>query len=180
MRLCQRMFGSGRCVVLNSGFCVLEAIAELLRQGVYAASLIKTQHFWPKHVKGQEIFDQMNDKELGQCEAQHGVVIINPFTIFALQEQKYVLMKMSSYGTMERQGKELRQAIIANGKLTTTKFQYPEVIVNHYKYRHMVDNHNSYRHAPISLEETWATSTWTHHVLAFLLAITKVNMGLWI
>jgi hypothetical protein len=130
--------------------------------------------------QGSRNYRPVEDKELGSCEARHGVLVDTPFTVFALKEQKYVLMMMSTYGTMERKGKETRRAIMVDGKLTTTKFQYPEVVANHYQFRHVVDDHNSRRHAPISLEETWATSAWPHRVLAFLLAITEVNMGLWV
>jgi hypothetical protein len=41
-------------------------------------------------------------------------------------------MMMSTYGTMEGKEKEARRAIMVEGKITTTKFQYPEVIANHY------------------------------------------------
>jgi hypothetical protein len=43
----------------------------------------------------------------------------------------------------------------------------------------MVDSHKARHHAPISLEETWATSKWTHHVLAFVISIMEVNMLPW-
>jgi hypothetical protein len=92
LQLYRRMFGLGRCVVLDSGFCVPDAIVELQGQGVYAALLIKKRRFSPKHIKGQEIIDRLKDNDSGTCEAQHGVLVDTPFTIFALKEQKYVLM----------------------------------------------------------------------------------------
>jgi hypothetical protein len=179
LRLCSTMLGSSRCVVLDSGFCVLKAIIELRRNGVYAASLIKKRRYWPAHVDGQEVIDRFNFEEIGFCDARHGNLGGIPFTIYGLKEQKYVLMMMSTYGTLLRQGKETKRTIVNDGLLKIYKFQYPEIVANHYKFRHMVDDHNARRHAPISLEETWATSTWTHRVLAFLIAITEVNMLLW-
>jgi len=41
MRLCQPIFGSSRIVVADSGFCILKAIVELRKKGVYMSALIK-------------------------------------------------------------------------------------------------------------------------------------------
>jgi hypothetical protein len=67
---------------------------------------MKKRRFWPKRIKGQAIIDRLKDKDLGTCEERHGVLVNTPFTIFALNEQKYVLVIMSLYGTMNRKGKE--------------------------------------------------------------------------
>ena len=44
--------GSGKLVVLDSGFCVLQGLVELKKLGVFAHALIKKCRYWPKHVKG--------------------------------------------------------------------------------------------------------------------------------
>jgi hypothetical protein len=98
-----------------------------------------------------------------------------PFHIYAMKEPEYTMMMMTSYGTLERFGKVTKRKL-NNGDVKT--FQYPEVIANHFRYRHMVDDHNSKRHSPISLEVVWATKEWEKRVLAFLLAITEVNVML--
>ena len=50
----------------------------------------------------------------------------------------------------------------------------------HFTYRHMVDDHNNLRHSTPTLEDTWITKTWEFRVFAFLLAITEVNLYLYI
>ena len=40
-RLCKSIFHIGMVVILNSGFCVLRAIIELKKRGVFASALIK-------------------------------------------------------------------------------------------------------------------------------------------
>ena len=40
----------------------------------------------------------------------------------------------------------------------------------------MIDNHNSLQMHPLSMEETWMTARWPHHVFCFLLAMTVVNI----
>ena len=58
------------------------------------------------------------------------------------------------------------------------KFQYPEVVRNHFIYHHSVDDHNNKRHSPINLEVIWATKFRPNCVFAFLLGVTEVNVNL--
>jgi Transposase IS4 len=95
-----------------------------------------------------------------------------------MKEDKYVMQMMSTYGTLERFGKEEVRSTRINGQKQQIRFQRPEVFNNHFAYRHMVDDHNNKRHSPISLEVTWATKKWENRVFAFLLAATEVNVML--
>ena len=55
LRMCKPIFSTGKCVVLDSGFCVSKGITALLEFGVYAAALINNQKYWPKGVPGDAI-----------------------------------------------------------------------------------------------------------------------------
>jgi hypothetical protein len=100
------------------------------------------------------------------------------FHLFAMKEPDYVMTLMSTYGTLGRKGKETERIVLENSIWQKIKFQYPEVIHNHFKYRHMVDDHNNRRHSPISFETNWATKRWENRVFAFILSITEVNVML--
>ena len=65
-----------------------------------------------------------------------------------------------------------------SGNSQKTKFNYPEVVENHFLYRHSINDHNNKRHSPISLEVVWATKYWPNRVFSFLLSVTKVNVNL--
>ena len=41
LQLTKSLFGTGKLVILDSGFCVLKAIVSLKKWGVYASALIK-------------------------------------------------------------------------------------------------------------------------------------------
>jgi hypothetical protein len=41
LRLTHSIWFTGKVVILNSGFCVLRAIIELVKKGVFASALIK-------------------------------------------------------------------------------------------------------------------------------------------
>ena len=44
LRMCRPTFGSGKSVVLDSGFYVAKGITEIKSKGVYAEALIKKRH----------------------------------------------------------------------------------------------------------------------------------------
>ena len=58
------------------------------------------------------------------------------------------------------------------------KFNFPEVVGNHFLYRHSVDAHNNKQHSPISLEVVWAIKYLPNRVFSFLLSVTEVNVNL--
>ena len=51
----ETFYGTGKEVVMDSGFCVSRGIDELKREGVYGASLIKNKKYWPEGVPGAAI-----------------------------------------------------------------------------------------------------------------------------
>jgi hypothetical protein len=77
----------------------------------------------------------------------------------SMKEPDSVMTFMSTYGTCKRSGKETERDVMLGGIRQKVKFNYPEVVGNHFKY-YLVDNHNNRRHSPISFEENWATKTW--------------------
>ena len=55
LRMLQSYFNTGRYVVLDSGFCVLQAIVGLYQKDIFAGALIKKRKFWPKLIPGAAI-----------------------------------------------------------------------------------------------------------------------------
>ena len=96
------------------------------------------------------------------------------FHVVGMKEPDYVMMIMTTYGTLAEFGDEKRHYMVNRVKHVTT-FRYPEVVYNHYSYRDVIDNHNSFRMHLLSMEETWMTMRWPNRVFCFLSAITMVN-----
>ena len=180
LRLCESIFHIGMIVVLDSGFCVLRAIIELKKRGVFASALIKKRRYWPKYVDGDEIDKHFENKAIGHADSLPGKIHDIPFHVFGMKEPDYVMKLMSTYGTNELQAGHPTQRVYLDSerKSCTTNFCYPEVVSNHFKFRHSVDDHNAKRHSPICLEYTWATKYWPHRPFSFLLAISEVNTNL--
>ena len=64
MRMLQSYFSTGRYVVLDSGFCVLKALVQLKKVGMFACAVIKKRRYWPAFVPGEAIIREFDRLEL--------------------------------------------------------------------------------------------------------------------
>ena len=55
LRMCEPIFSTGNCFVLDSGFFVSKGITDFLEFGVYAVAHIKNRKYRPKGVPGDAI-----------------------------------------------------------------------------------------------------------------------------
>ena len=62
LHLTKPVWGTGKLVVLDSGFCVLQGLVELKKKGVYAHALIK------KEGNGQSMYQEMISLHISQRE----------------------------------------------------------------------------------------------------------------
>jgi hypothetical protein len=165
LRMTESIWHSGKVVVLDSGFCVLQALIEIKKKGLFAAAVIKKRRYWPRHIDGEGINTKLKDEPVGTQTALPGVLDDVRFHVFCLKEQEYTMMIMSTYGTMEEKSETIRSIAGVN-----KTFKYTEVFHNHFKGRHSVDDNNKTRMHPIALEETWQTTCWENRIFVFLLA----------
>ena len=101
LRLTESIWGSGRVVILDSGFCVLKAIVELRKRGVYSSALIKKQCYWPAHIPGDEIKKHFEDMPIGSVDIWPGKMEGVSFAVHCFKEPNYILSLMSTYGRTE-------------------------------------------------------------------------------
>lgn len=179
LRLTDSIHHSGRVVIMDSGFCVLQSLLMLASRGVYASAVIKKRRFWPKHINGDEIDKHFEGKEVGSVDALPGSMFHRRFHVFCMKEEDYVMKIMSTYGALKQieEGKTQR-SVTENGQRVNKSFYYTEPFFNHFKFRHQVDDHNNLRHSPISLEESISTKDWKIRVFMFILALVEVNARL--
>ena len=70
--MCKPIWNTGSVVIMNSGFCILDAIIALKQTGVFSSALIKKRPYWPKYIKGDDIDTHFANIEVGECEALPG------------------------------------------------------------------------------------------------------------
>ena len=144
LHVLETIFTRGNLVILDSGFCVLKGIVELKKCGVYASALIKRRKYWPKYIKGNVIRDHFKDNNVGDCNSWKGSMEEVPLHVYAMKEPDYVMSLMSTYGINQHSGKETTcDWVDGSGNGQKNKFNYPEVVGNHFLYQHSVDDHNN-------------------------------------
>ena len=99
LRLCKPLFATGKLVVLDSGFCVLDALLTLKQYGVFASAVIKKRRYWPKNIPAEVIKKYFEDKAVGDCHRLPGEREGIKFDVFAHKEPDYITMFMSTYGS---------------------------------------------------------------------------------
>ena len=106
LHLTEPVWGSGRVFVLDSGFCVLQAIVELWKKGVFKVALIKKHHYWPKYIPGDNIISHFAEKGIGESDTLQGMLDNVKLHVVAMKEPDYVMMFMTMYGTLATFGEE--------------------------------------------------------------------------
>ena len=172
-RMCQPLQGTGKIVILDSGFCILSGIILLATLGIYVAAQIKKRQYWPRDVPGEAIRQHMMTKNNGTMDCVRGVMNGKEYSIFAVKEPSYVSMMMSTYGSINLTSYKATR--YDERECKNVQFHLNDVFSNHFKYRHAFDDHNHLRHQIPSIEDTWRTHHWPNCQFAFLLAISEIN-----
>ena len=89
-------------MILDSGFCVLQALIELKKKGVYASALVKKRRYWPKYVKGDQIKQDFEGVAVGVSKRKPGVLDGVNFDLLCLKEPEYVMTLMTTYGSTKK------------------------------------------------------------------------------
>ena len=70
--MCTSIFATGKVVILDSGFCVLQGLIELRKNGLFAAAVVKKRRYWPKTVPREAIKERMVNAEIGDVDSLKG------------------------------------------------------------------------------------------------------------
>ena len=179
LRMLKSYFSTGRYVILDSGFCVLKALIELKKKGVYACALIKKRRYWPTMFPGEEVKEHFNMEgvNVGDTDAISGIMDGVPYNFWCMKEPNYIMSCMATGGRLlsDATCKIANRSWVEGGVNIVKSFAYALPFDWHFRYRHAVDDHNNLRHALPSIEDTWLTFRWELRVLAFILALCEVN-----
>ena len=62
VRTTKPLYGTGKGVVMDSGFCVLEGLISMVEKGILGSALNEKQRYWPKGVPSEGILMHMQNK----------------------------------------------------------------------------------------------------------------------
>ena len=105
LRMCEPIFSTGKCVVVESGFFVSKWNTYLLGFGVYTVALIKKRKYWPKGVPGDAIDQYFSDNDVTYVDILDAITEEGPevksFKISCFNELEYVMKIMATWMTLE-------------------------------------------------------------------------------
>ena len=105
LQMCEPIFSTGKCAVLESGFFVSKGVTSLLGFGVYADLLVKKCKYWHKGVPGVAIDQYFADKYVTYLDMLEVITEESPegkaLNIFCFKEPEYVMNIMANWMTLE-------------------------------------------------------------------------------
>ena len=139
LRMLCNYFSTRRYVVLDSGFCVMKAIVELKKEGLFAGALIKKRRYWPALVPGDAISEYFETKSVGETDVISGKLSGIEYFIWGMKEPDYVMKIMGSGGALVLDGcKVVRRKWKDGNESHTQQFTYTKPFQWHFQYRHIV------------------------------------------
>ena len=104
LQICEPIFSTGKCIVLDSGFCVSKGITAFWEFGVYIAALIKKRKYWPKGVPGYAIDQYFADKVVTYVDMLEAITEDGPegkaFKKICFKEPEYVMKIVATWMTV--------------------------------------------------------------------------------
>ncbi len=93
LQMLKSYFATGKYVILDSGFCVLKALVELWKRGLFACALIKKRRYWPTLVPGDEMERHFAEegKVARECDAIQGTMDGVVYNLWGMKEPNYVM-----------------------------------------------------------------------------------------
>ena len=100
MRILECYFVTGQYVILDSGFCVLKALVELKKVGLFACAMIEKRRYWPAKVPGDAMTDAFDEAQVRDSRAISGVLDGVKYFLWGLNELNYVMKMMATGGPL--------------------------------------------------------------------------------
>ena len=101
LRLTKLLYGTGKIIILDSGFCILKGIAELCKKGVYSLALIKKCCYWQKEIPRKVIDERMVDKLISATDTISGKLEGVDYNLFIMKDKDFTIKLMSAYGKLD-------------------------------------------------------------------------------
>ena len=83
-------------------------------------ALIKKRHYWPKYIPDNNIVVHFTEKGISESDALQGMLDDDKFHVVAMKEPEYVMMFMTTYGTLAPVRDEKRHYLVNGVKHVKT------------------------------------------------------------
>ena len=96
LRMMKSYFVTGRYVIIDSGFCVLKGLIQLINKGVFNCVFIKKRKYWPSMVPDKDTEDHFGELEVGETDAIQGTVDDVIYNLWRIKEPNYVMRMVNT------------------------------------------------------------------------------------
>ena len=181
MRCVKPWFGSGRCVILDSGFACVVCALCLRDKGMHMIGNVKTGH---KKFPKEWLLSQVPARgDRATCTA----IAVSPgglrvHLLAAADRDKQPMALLGTVGT-SLEGQTLFRVfttIRADGTYNSREATLAQMHIHelYRKYFNALDKHNAYRQGNHNLEQTWKTKRWYVREFQVLWGMSEVNAWL--
>ena len=172
-RMTKSIHGSGRVVILDSGFGFLPVVSALKATGLFATAVIKKRRYWPKGVPGAAILGHMQGKTVGTQQVYKGADAspCSGLWLGCMADSKHTSVMCNTWATTNETGRVKRRRVGTG----LVEFKYAEYQHVYYKGRNAVDAHNQVRQGVLSLEGISGLKSWAARQFMFMLAVVETN-----
>lgn len=177
VRMTKSIHGSGRVVVLDSGFGQPAAVLGLKEVGLFSTAVIKKKRYWPRGVPGDNIRLHMFGKDVGIQQVFEGKED-KPYKglwLGSMADSKHIALMCNSWATTNETGPRKKRRVGTD----LVEFKYGEYQHYYYKGRNAVDANNQVRQGYLSLEHAAALRSWEHRVFMYVIATAEANAFLY-
>ena len=175
VRMTRSLWGSGRTVMMDSGFGYIPSVVQLRAKGLFSTTVIKKHAHWPKYTKAQEAVDEMHGKEVGTIRVRKGEYTCNgechKLHMVALADSLHTSLMVTNWSTTLREGDPKKRRV--GGELV--QFKYGAMHNHYYFGRHAVDDNNNNRQGCLSLEDVFVPKEWEMRQFGFIVALVQTN-----
>ena len=149
LRMTKSYFSTSRCVILDSGFCVLKWLVQLRKKGVFPHAVIKNRRYWPEMVPGKDTEDHFQEIYVEDTYSIKGTVDYVIYNLWGMKEPNYVMRMMATGGRLlaDETCKETVRRWKENREDVAKKFRYKLSFNGHFHYLHAVDVYNNIRNS---------------------------------
>lgn len=178
VRITRTLWGSGRTVIMDSGFGYIPSVVQLRAKELYSTTVIKKHAHWPKYTKAKEAVAEMQGRDVGSIRVRKGEYTMNgesqTLHMVALADSLHNSLMITNWATILRDGTPKKRRV--GGQLV--EFQYGEMHNHYYYCRHTVDDNNNNRQGCLSFEDVFVTKSWKLRQFGFILAFVLTNLYL--
>ena len=150
------LWATGKLVIMDKCFFVLEGHVLIFENCVYGSALIKKIQYRPKGVPEEKMIWHMQQKKVCDVNSFPNIIFGKRYHTIYLKDPEYSMPVITTYVTLdnlERSETQHKYKVLVR-EVVTKWLNYRDVFGNQFCYFHHIYDNNNRRYSTIYLEST--------------------------